>query len=124
MIKLICLLKRRPGMAPEEFHRYWRDQHGPLVASTKSASHVLRYEQNHRPLADYGPGDEGFDGVAEQWFASAEAFNASLREDDYALIEADIPRFLDTTSLVFLLTEEPDVVIDRIAKPDGSSDGR
>ena len=113
MIKLICLLKRKPGMTPEEFHTYWRDHHGPLVASTKSASHVLRYEQNHRPLSDYRADDDGYDGVTEQWFESAESFHASLREPDYAVIDEDIPKFLDRSSLVFLLTEEPEVTINR-----------
>src|SRR5437899_12332688 len=106
-------------MSPEEFHRYWREQHGPLVARSQSGRHVLRYEQNHRPLSDYpadsGEGDAGYDGVTEQWFASVDAFNASVAEADFALIDEDIDRFLDRSALVFLLTEEPEVVIDRTA---------
>src|SRR3954468_5718359 len=70
VIKLICLLKRRPGMTPEAFHDYWRNEHGPLIASTKSGSHVLRYEQNPRPLASYANDPDGYDGVTIQWFAS------------------------------------------------------
>ena len=38
MIKLTCLLKRREGMTPAEFQEYWRDNHGPLVASTSAAA--------------------------------------------------------------------------------------
>ncbi|MFI5042142.1 MAG: EthD domain-containing protein [Acidimicrobiales bacterium] len=111
MVKLICFLKRKAGMSPAEFHAYWRDHHGPLVASTKSGSHVLRYEQNPRALGDYGRGDHGYDGVTEQWFASLEDFHASLAEDDYRLIDEDIHRFLDVGSLVFIMTEEPRVII-------------
>lgn len=113
MVKLICFLKRKPGMSPEEFHAYWRTRHGPLVASTKCGSYVLRYEQNHRPLADYQRGDDGFDGVTEQWFRSADDFYASIREPDYAQIEADMEAFLDTDQLLYLITEEPEVIIDR-----------
>jgi uncharacterized protein (TIGR02118 family) len=109
VIKLICFVRRKPGMSPEDFHRYWRDEHGPLIARTKSGSHVLRYEQNHR----IGSDDDGFDGVTEQWFASVEEFSASIAEPDYAEIDADIKRFLDTDRLVWILTEEPDVIIDR-----------
>jgi uncharacterized protein (TIGR02118 family) len=110
MVKLICLLKRKPGMSPEDFHRYWREQHGPLVASTKSGQHALRYEQNHRVREHWG--QEGYDGVTEQWFRSVEDFNASVKEDDYHLIEADMPKFLDVDSLVWLITDEPDVIVD------------
>jgi uncharacterized protein (TIGR02118 family) len=113
VIKLICFLKRKPGMSPEEFHAYWRDHHGPLVASTRSGGHVRRYEQNPRALADYrrDGDDAGWDGVTEQWFDSVDEFYASLREDDYALIDEDTHRFLDVPSLQFILTEEPRVVM-------------
>ena len=114
MVKLICFLKRKPGMTPEEFHTYWREQHGPLVARTRSGSHVIRYEQCHRALADYDRADGAdFDGVTEQWFSSLEDFHASVAEDDYHLIVEDIPKFLDTDALVWIMTDEPEVIIDR-----------
>jgi uncharacterized protein (TIGR02118 family) len=109
VIKLICFLKRKPGMTSEEFHAYWRDQHGPLVARTKSGSHVLRYEQSPRVPAERHL--EGWDGVTEQWFESVEEFYASLQEDDYRLIDEDTRRFLDVDALQFILTEEPRTVI-------------
>lgn len=117
MVRLICLVKRKEGMSPEDFHRYWRDRHGPLVASTRSGSHVLRYEQHHRPLADYGRDPRGYDGATQQWFSSVEDFFASLAEPDYQEIDADTRRFLDVDRLVFVLTEEPDVVIDGRSRP-------
>ena len=49
--------------------------------------------------------------MTEQWFESVEEFYASLREPDYAEIEADIAKFLDPDRLVWILTEEPNVVI-------------
>ncbi|HLG92206.1 MAG TPA: EthD domain-containing protein [Acidimicrobiales bacterium] len=111
MVKLICFLRRKPGLTAEEFHRYWREHHGPLVASTRSGQHALRYEQNHRLAQDYERDPDGFDGVTEQWFASLEDFYASLQEPDYQQIAADLERFLDTERLVFILSEEPEVVI-------------
>ncbi len=111
MIKLICFVRRKPGMSADEFHRYWLEQHGPLVARTKSGSHVLRYEQNPRVRGDEESDDDGYDGVTEQWFASTDEFYASLAEPDYAEIDADIENFLDPTRLVWILTEEPNVII-------------
>lgn len=113
MVRLTCLLRRRPGMTPTEFHRYWRQHHGPLVASTRSGSYVVRYEQHGRPLDDYrGDDDPGFDGVTVQWFASMGDYQASLEEPDFQLVMADISKFLDVESLHFVVTEEPGVVID------------
>ncbi|MGH9307472.1 MAG: EthD domain-containing protein [Acidimicrobiales bacterium] len=112
MIKLVAMIKRKKGMTPEAFHRYWRDEHGPLVASTRSGSHALRYEQNHRPLHDYrGDQDTGYDGVTVQWFESTQDFYASLGEPDYPLIEADIAKFIDTSAMAWVLTEEAEVVV-------------
>lgn len=112
MIKLICFVRRKPGMSADEFHRYWREEHGPLVTRTKMGSHVLRYEQNHvLRLNDDG---DGYDGVTIQWFESLDAFYASVSEPDYPEVQADMEKFLDTTRLEFVLTEEPDVIVDKL----------
>ena len=113
MVKLTCLVRRRADMSPEAFHAYWREQHGPLVMSTQSGSHVLRYEQHHRSLADYGPEDDGgYDGVTEQWFASMEEYRAHIAEPDFPRVWEDLPKFLDVDRLVFVVTDETVVVAD------------
>jgi uncharacterized protein (TIGR02118 family) len=116
MIKLTCLIRRKDGMSPEDFHAYWRDHHGPLVISTVSGSHVIRYEQHHRPLDDYGATDDGgYDGVTVQLFASMDEYKAHIAEPDFADVWADLPKFLDVDRLAFVLTEEPLVIVDRSA---------
>jgi uncharacterized protein (TIGR02118 family) len=95
-------------MEAEEFHRYWREEHGPLVVSTKSGGHALRYEQNHR-VRDHWD-QPGYDGVTEQWFRSVDDFYASLQEDDYHLIEADIAKFIDVDSLEWMITDDAEVI--------------
>jgi uncharacterized protein (TIGR02118 family) len=114
VIKLICFVRRKPGMTADEFHRYWREEHGPLVARTKSGQYALRYEQNHVVRGPATDDADGFDGVTVQWFESVDAFYASVAEPDYAEIAADIEKFLDTSRLEFVLTEEPDVIVDRL----------
>jgi uncharacterized protein (TIGR02118 family) len=99
-------------MTPAEFHEHWRDVHGPLIASTRSGSHVLRYEQHPRPLSDYaGADDPGYDAVTVQWFASMEEYRAHMEEEDFAVVWADIVSFLDTDRLEFVVTEHPRLVI-------------
>lgn len=113
MVVLTCLVRRKPGMSPEEFHRHWREHHGPLVARTRSGSHVLRYEQHHRALSDYGPEDDGgYDGVTVQWFASRAEYEAHVAEPDFAEVWADVERFLDVDRLTYVLTDETVVVVD------------
>ena len=114
MIKLTCLLKRREGMTPAEFQAYWKDNHAALIANTQIGSHVIRYEQNPRPLSDYRSDDDrsGYDGVTVQWFASMDEYNAHMNEVDSPKMFEDIPKFLDPDRLDFVLTEEPRVIID------------
>ncbi len=114
MIKLTCLLRRKEGMTPAEFQAYWKENHGPLIVNSKSGSHVIRYEQNPRPLDDYRSDDDrsGYDGCTVQWFASMDEYYAHMSEVDAPAMFEDLPKFLDTDSLEFVLTEEPRVVID------------
>lgn len=113
MVLLTCLVRRKPGMSPEEFHRYWREHHGPTVAATTSGSYVVRYEQHHRALKDYPDEDDGgFDGVTLQWFASRADYQAHVSAPDFGEVWADIERFLDVERLVYVLTDEMAVIVD------------
>jgi uncharacterized protein (TIGR02118 family) len=104
MIKGIALVTRKPGMPDDEFHRYWREVHGPIATSITG---LRRYVQSHRSAHDF-PGFEcPYDGVAELWFDDL-ATLAAL-PDDPAYIDgaqADEPNFIDTSKLVFLATRE------------------
>jgi uncharacterized protein (TIGR02118 family) len=112
MVRLTCLLRRKQGLTPAEFHAHWREVHGPLIARSASGRHVVRYEQHPRPLDDYaGDDDPGFDGVTVQWFESMDAYRAHMGEPDFSDIWSDIEQFLDTDKLHFVLTEHPRVVM-------------
>src|SRR5262252_2407033 len=86
MIRIVFLLRRKPALSLAEFHRYWREQHGPLVASHQQRIGALRYVQVHRlddpineQLADQRDGMEPpYDGVAELWWESEAALRAVL----------------------------------------------
>ncbi|HEY7947506.1 MAG TPA: EthD domain-containing protein [Acidimicrobiales bacterium] len=83
MVKLIFCLRRRPDMSEEEFHRYWREEHAPLVTSHASVLGIRRYVQLHTVstaindvLAVSRHAPEAYDGVAELWFDDADALVA------------------------------------------------
>jgi uncharacterized protein (TIGR02118 family) len=75
-------------MSLEEFQKYWRENHGPLVAKHATTLNILRYVQVHTlddPLNEALPGGRGkmlpiYDGVAELWWRGEEdllnAFNS------------------------------------------------
>jgi uncharacterized protein (TIGR02118 family) len=112
MVRLTCLLRRKDGLTPAEFHAHWRDRHGPLIAASASGRFVVRYEQHPRPLDDYaGDDDPGFDGVTVQWFESMDDYRSHMAEPDFPEIWADIERFLDPDRLHFILTEHPRLVM-------------
>jgi uncharacterized protein (TIGR02118 family) len=112
MVRLTCLLRRKDGLTPAQFHAYWQEVHGPLIQASKSGSHVVRYEQHPRPLDDYnGDDDAGFDGVTVQWFENMDAYRAHMAEPDFPDIWTDIGNFLDTDKLHFIVTEHPRVVM-------------
>jgi hypothetical protein len=114
VIKLICMVKRRPGMTIADFHHHWRTVHSPLNCDTPSiAKYFVRYERNHRARADYDrDGGSDFDGAAVEWYPSVQAFYDMIDEPAYReLIFPDEERFLDRDGLVWLLTEKEETII-------------
>lgn len=89
MIRLVFLLRRREGMSLAEFQEYWRNEHGPLVASHRSRLNVLRYVQVHAlddpmdtAMAETRGGMEPrYDGVAELWWEDEATLAAALASD-------------------------------------------
>ena len=114
VVKLVCMVKRRPGMAIDEFHRHWRTVHSPLNCDTPSiARYFVRYERNHRARADYArPGAADFDGTAVEWYPSVPAFYDMIGEPAYReIIYPDEGRFLDRDHLLWLLSDKEETII-------------
>lgn len=122
MIRLVFLLRRMPGTSLAEFSERWRVDHGPLVAGAQTALGVLRYTQTHRvedPMNEAmararGGMEEPYDGVAELWWASEEAFRAASATDAGrragAALLADEAEFIDlAASPLWLAHEYPQV---------------
>ena len=47
MLKLVFCLHRLPHLSREEFQRYWREEHGPLVRRHAEVLGIARYVQSH-----------------------------------------------------------------------------
>ena len=94
MIKLFFVLRRRPDVTPEQFHDYWKNTHGPLVAQVPG---LVRYVQHHTtsiPRPEYSSDDPPIDGVVETWWESMEAAERANRSPEFAAVMADEVKFM------------------------------
>ena len=101
--KNVEFVTRKPGMAVDEFQRYWRDVHGPLAASIPM---IRRYVQSHtRPSAYERGRTPAYDGVAITWFEDTQAMRAAAATTQYARVRADEPNFIAGDLPIIITTE-------------------
>jgi len=117
VLKLTFCLRRLPSLSLAEFQDYWLNKHGPLVRRLQPALGMVRYVQVHRLDGDLADGmrrvrdaPEPYDGVAELWWESEEAFRAArknpqAREAGRLLLE-DEARFIDLPRSPLWLNQE------------------
>ena len=79
-MKAIILLTRREGDTPEEFRRWWLEEHAPLARQLPGLRKLVFN------LAD---GEAGYDGVSELWFDSQDAFDAAYASEIGQQVAAD-----------------------------------
>jgi uncharacterized protein (TIGR02118 family) len=120
MIKLMVGLRRRSDLTREQFQSYWYDRHpdaaGPDMAGIRAMG-ALRYVQVHAIDEDYNRrlgvargGESDFDGFAELWFESLEAFESGGRSDAgraaaMAFLD-DEKNFVDWSRTMIMVAEE------------------
>ncbi len=122
MIKLAFAIRRREDVAEEEFHRYWREEHGALVKSVAETLRIRRYVQSHRVptvvdealAAPRGITAAPYDGLAELWWDSAEDIVAATSTEEglaaaTALLE-DEARFIDLPACAIWFNEEHQII--------------
>ncbi len=77
MVKLIALLKRKPGISREEFKRRWLQDHTKISTQIPG---ILGYRINI--ATERQPGGVGveppYDGTAEMWWNSVEEMEAAF----------------------------------------------
>jgi len=120
MLKLVYCLRRKPELSVEEFQRYWRDVHAPLVAERAELLGIKRYIQAHTAFPEVipalqarnGGSPEPYDGVAEIWIESLEG----LASEDPAVQQAaadllaDEGKFIDLAQSPIWIAQENVVI--------------
>ena len=120
MIKLVYCIKRKANVSPEEFHRYWLEDHGPKVKSVAEAFGAKRYVQSHTILPEVNAGfrasrglSEGYDGITEIWFDDEASLTAALGTADGAagvqMLLDDERHFIDFATSSIFMTQEHEI---------------
>jgi uncharacterized protein (TIGR02118 family) len=103
-VKMIVVVKRKPGLSLEELRRYSVEAHGPKVAMLPG---LRGYVQCHVNDAHYALGESPLDSVSLLWFESTDAIVAAMQSAVFRdEIEPDMARFVDPRYFRYLVTEE------------------
>jgi uncharacterized protein (TIGR02118 family) len=79
-VKAIILLTRRPGDTPEDFRRWWLEEHAPLARRLPGLQLLV---------FNLVEGETAYDGVSELWFDSQAAFDAAYASEIGQQVAAD-----------------------------------
>ena len=111
MVKMIITIKRRQGMSHEEFVRYQREVHRPLLMAIPEASQYIRRFVISFPIhaPDYSGPD--YDSVVEAWFDSIADMNALYFSENFLKkVSPDHVNFMDLSSYGRVVAEEEVIV--------------
>jgi len=112
VIKLIGLLKKKPGLSRDAFINYYEQRHAPFVCGLVPMGHDYRrsYTQKMRVSGKEVNDTFDFDCVSELWFAgdvAYQAFAAAMaRPEIFAQIVADEEIFLDRAASRIMIVDE------------------
>jgi uncharacterized protein (TIGR02118 family) len=83
MFKAMILLTRREDITPDEFRRWWLEEHRPLALQLPG---VRKMVVN---IVDGDPGESGIDGISELWFDTQADFEAAYATEIGKAVAAD-----------------------------------
>ncbi len=107
MIKMIITIKRREGMSHEEFVRYQREVHRPLLMAIPEASRYIRRFVLSFPIPAPNYSGPDYDSVVEAWFDSMEDMNALYFSENFLKkVSPDHVNFMDLSSYGRIVAEE------------------
>jgi uncharacterized protein (TIGR02118 family) len=90
-VKLIALLKAKPGMSRAEFTKRWVEGHCPLTLKFKN----LKGYRVNIAIDEYQEieGELPYDGTAEMWWDSLEEMQADFASPEAEVAVADADKF-------------------------------
>ncbi len=83
VFKAMILLSRREDMTPDDFRRWWLDEHRPLALQLPG---LRRMVVN---IVEVDAADTGIDGISELWFDTQADFEAAYATEIGKTVAAD-----------------------------------
>lgn len=117
MVKIVYIVRKRDDVPAAQFHKYWLENHGPLVRSFAKVIRARKYIQSHTIApelsAEFAKSrgmPDAYDGITEVWWDNIEDLTAGMnspegQEAGRKLIE-DEAKFIDFKRSYLFLTEE------------------
>jgi uncharacterized protein (TIGR02118 family) len=104
-VKVVCLVRRKPGMTHDAYSEHWRVRHGPLALELQPG--FWHYVQNHI-VENLTDDTQAIDGIGELHFRTAEEVHSGMfvTEEAAELIMADTERFMDNQTSTTVPTKE------------------
>ncbi|TVQ39700.1 MAG: EthD family reductase [Spirochaetaceae bacterium] len=101
-IKLIALLKAKPGMSLEDLKRRWVDEHASFTLKFKNLKgyRINIASEEYQEIEGQLP----FDGTAELWWDSIEEMKADFASPEAEAAVADARKF--SSELIHIYTVE------------------
>jgi len=120
MIKLVYCLRKRADVPDAEFHRYWLENHGPLVRGFAQAIGARKYIQSHTVLPALNEAfaasrdlATAYDGITEVWWDDAAALEAGMGtaegQEAHRRLKEDEAKFIDFSQSRVFMTEEHEI---------------
>jgi uncharacterized protein (TIGR02118 family) len=106
-VKILALVKRKPGMPLSAFRDYSLSVHGQLDLSLPG---LRRYIQGHVLDGWYEVGEPPFDCVSQLWFDNLAAVGSALRSNQNRRSSEDLASFVDSEHAHAIVVDESWVV--------------
>lgn len=112
MIKVIALLKRKPGVTPEQFSDQYFNRHAALfrrVTPQDVLAGIPHYVQNHAITLGDGRSEPPYDCVMEMGFvdlASKDRWRAFYESPAGKVLRDDEELFMEPSERIVIVTEE------------------
>jgi uncharacterized protein (TIGR02118 family) len=107
LIKVVGLVKRKPGMSREAFKDYWLNQHSRLEKTSLAQNPVRRIVANfvEEDLIEEAP----FDGMVELYFDNIEQMRSQWGSGHDDTMKADEANFCDPAYRIFFIVDEVEI---------------
>ena len=105
MIKVVYCINKLANLSDDEFHRYWREVHGPIASRIPGCR---KYVQSHSIYR--GKTRPPYDGCAEMWMDDWDALRYAAHSAEFQAAFEDEKKFIDHSRTAFFVTEEHHVV--------------